>query len=87
MQKEEKKRPDYETRLNGIRLAVWANETDGRLWYSAAPSRRVVEAGSNDARYYSTFNGVADLVLLREAIDQAIAWINQKHGGRAATED
>lgn len=87
MQREEKRNPDFETRLNGIRWAVWVNETEGRRWYSAAPSRRVIEAGSKDAKYYTTFNGVADLVLLRAGIDQAIDWIQRRDDGRHAEEE
>lgn len=84
--KEEKRKPDFDARLNGVRLAVWANETDGRRWYSAAPSRRVGEAGSKEAKYYATFNGVADLVLLRAVIDQAIDWIGRQHEERGKEE-
>jgi len=87
MQKEDKRKPDREIRLNGIRLAVWANETDGRRWFSAAPSRRVAEAGSKEAKYYTTFNGVADLVLLRAAIDQAIDWMNRQRDQQSAEEE
>ncbi len=59
MQKEEKRKPDFETRLNGVRLAVWANETDGRRWYSASPTRRVVEAGSKEAKYFRSASATA----------------------------
>jgi hypothetical protein len=75
MEKEEKRKPDYDVRLKGVRLAVWKNQTDGRTWFSAAPSRRSVENGGKEAKYYTTFNGVADLVLLREEINQAISWM------------
>lgn len=71
----EKTKPSYDARLNGIRVAVWENETDGRRWFSAAPSRRFLEAGSKEPRYAATFNGVPDLVLLREAINRAIEWM------------
>jgi hypothetical protein len=74
----EKARPAFETRLNGVRVAVWENETDGRRWFSAAPSRRFVDSESKEAKYTATFNGVADLVLLREAVNQAIAWMSSR---------
>jgi hypothetical protein len=76
----EKTRPAFEASLKGIRVAVFDNETtDGtRRWYSCAPSRRFVEAGSQEAKYTATFNGIADLVLLRELINQAIAWMSTR---------
>lgn len=87
MQKEEKRKPDFEARFNGVRVAVWKNYTDGRCWFSTAASRRVVEAGGKEAKYYTTFNGVADLVLLRAAIDQAIDWMNRQTEEAATDEE
>ncbi len=78
MDKTEKTKPAFETRLNGVRLAVWANETDGRRWFSCAPSRRFVDSSSKETKYVASFNGVADLALLREAINQAIAWMSNQ---------
>lgn len=81
MERTERTRPAFESRLNGVRLAVWENETDGRRWFSAAPSRRFVDGSSKEAKYSGTFNGVADLVLLREAINQAIDWMTSRELG------
>jgi hypothetical protein len=77
----EKKKPDFEVALNGVRLAGWENETDGRHWLSFSPSRRVVDSGSKEVKYMTSFNGVADLVLLREEINQAIAWATGRQSG------
>ena len=77
----EKMKPSYDAKLNGIRVAVWENETDGRRWFSAAPTRRYVDSGSNEPRYAATFNGVPDLVLLREAINRAIEWMTARELG------
>lgn len=74
----ENDKPAFEAKLRGIRIAVWQNETDGRRWYSAAPSRRFVDSGTKEAKYTAKFNGVADLVLLREVINQAVAWIGDQ---------
>ena len=71
----ERTKPSYDTKINGIRVAVWENETDGRRWFSAAPSRRYLEPGSKEPRYAATFNGVGDLLVLREAINRAISWM------------
>ncbi len=80
----ENTKPAFESKLGSIRLAVWENATtEGRRWYSAAPTRRYFpDAQSKEAKYASTFNGIADLVLLREAINQAIAWMSsrEQHG-------
>ncbi len=81
MERTERTKPAFEARLNGVRLAVWQNETDGRQWFSAAPSRRFVDSSSKEAKYTGTFNGVADLVLLREAINQAIDWMTSRQLG------
>ena len=81
MERTERTKPTFESRLNGVRVAVWENETDGRRWFSAAPSRRFVDASSKEAKYTGTFNGVADLVLLREEINRAIDWMTSREFG------
>jgi hypothetical protein len=70
--------PRTQSRRLGVQLTVWKNQTDGRTWFSAAPSRRSVENVGKEAKYYTTFTGVVDLVLLRQLIDEAIDWINQQ---------
>ena len=81
MERTERAKPTFEARLNGVRLAVWENETDGRRWFSAAPSRRYVDSDSKEPKFTATFNGVADLVLLRETINQAIDWMTRRELG------
>ncbi|HEY2827891.1 MAG TPA: hypothetical protein VGJ04_09850 [Pirellulales bacterium] len=76
-------KPAFTAKLKGIGISVFENKTDGRLWYSASPSRRFVDSGSKEAKYTGTFNGIADLVLLREVVNQAVAWI----GDQQATGD
>jgi hypothetical protein len=72
-------RPVHQGRLNGIRLAIFENtNTEGHRWYSCSPSRQYLESGSKEAKYTATFNGVADLVLLRQLISNAIDWLNQR---------
>ena len=75
---ENKNRPVFEARLKGIRLALFENETDGRRWYSASPSRRWVDAATKEPSYATTFNGAADLILLRELIDRAVDWMSRQ---------
>jgi hypothetical protein len=81
MERTERTTPSFVANLNGIRLAVWENETDSRRWFSAMPSRRFVESGSTEAKYTSSFRGIGDLVILRQTIDMAIQWMtNREHG-------
>ncbi len=87
MEKEDKRKPVFDRRHKGVRLAVWKNQTDGRDWFSAAPSRRAIENGGKEAKYYTTFNSVADLVLLRQLIDEAIDWINQQMEASSIDEE
>jgi hypothetical protein len=83
MERTERATPNFVAKLNGIQLSVWENETDGRRWYSSGPSRRYVENGSTEAKYTTTFRGIADLILLREAINQAIGWISGRGLGES----
>jgi hypothetical protein len=79
------KPPSFDNRLSSVRLPVWENETEGRRWYTAAPSKRFVDATTQEVKYTSKFSGVADLVLLRELINRAIAWIESR-GERSEEE-
>jgi hypothetical protein len=78
MEKTERTKPAFQARLNGVQLSVFENEKDGRRWYSAAPSRRYTTSENNEPKFTANFNGVADLVLLRETINQAIDWLNRR---------
>lgn len=78
MERTERTKPVFQARLNGVQLSVFENEKDGRRWYSAAPSRRYTTTESSEPKFTTNFNGVADLVLLRETINQAIEWLNHR---------
>lgn len=80
-------KPTQEFKLGNIRLALWANETDGRTWFSSAPSRRYSDAKSGEAKFATTFNGVTDLVLLGECIQQAIAWLHEQEQEQLGSEE
>jgi hypothetical protein len=76
MMKKEKTQPAYETRLNHIRLTVWENTTnDGKRWFNSSVTRRYQEG--NDWKDSTTFNGLADLVLVAEAIRLAQEFIRR----------
>jgi hypothetical protein len=76
----EKKKPDFETALNGVRLAGWEHEKDGRRWPSFSPSKRIVDPENKEVKYVQHYS-LADLVLLREEIDQGIAWAKSLQAG------
>ena len=74
----EKNRPVFERRLGTCRVAVWENfaADSGRLWFNVAVSRRF-KVGE-EWRDASTYNGIADLMHVRELVDSAKAWIAER---------
>lgn len=80
MERPERTTPVFQAKLKGIRLAVFENITsDGRRWYSCSPSRQFQDLGTKEAKYATTFNGAADLVLLRELITAALSWLSARN--------
>ncbi len=65
----EKQGPAFESRLNHIRVSVWRNMTEGKAWYNVTFTRRFKDG--DEWRDSTTFNGLADLAILREALEQA----------------
>ena len=68
-----KSRPSYEKRLGNIRVAVWENNTEGKVWHNAAITRRYKK--DDEWREATTFNGHADLALVAECVQSAKSWI------------
>lgn len=68
--------PVFERRLNHIRVSVWKNITEGKPWFNTVFTRRYKEG--NEWRDSSTFNGLADLALLQEALDVARSYIRRQ---------
>lgn len=78
-------RPVFVRRLNGRRVTVWANETDGHTWYSTVFTRHYKEG--DKWRDVSTFNGLGDLALLGEAVELARDFIRRREDEQDTAAD
>jgi len=72
----EKQKPVYERRLGAVRVAIWENNTDGRAWHSVSVGRRFKHKG--EWRDSSTFAGLADLLLVEQAVASAKKWLGER---------
>ena len=74
--KREENQPDnlvFEQRIGSVRLSIWENvDKEGNCYYSSNIVRRF-KAGDEWSNS-SSFTGLSDLALLREAVELAIAW-------------
>lgn len=66
-------RPAYDRRLGNIRVAIFENESDGRVFFNASFTRRYKEG--EEWKDSSTFNGLHDLAVLKELIGRAADYI------------
>ncbi len=86
MKKERTSSPAYEARLNHIRVAVWENtRKDGKRWFNSSATRRYQDG--NEWKEATTFNGLADLALLAEAVRMAQEFIRRAEVERDAPSD
>lgn len=69
-------KPQFEKRLGQVRVAVWENETNGRIRHNVAVTRSYKQG--DEWKETSTFGGEADLILLVEAVAAARQWIGQR---------
>jgi hypothetical protein len=79
-----KEHPALSTRLNGLRVTVWENETDGQVWYSAVFTRHYREG--EKWRDVTSFNGLGDLALLEEGVRLAKDFIRRKEQEKESLE-
>jgi hypothetical protein len=78
-------RPAFEARLNHLRATVWENRKDGATWYTVNVTRRYRDGEQwKDAH---SLNGLADIVLAREALQLAADFIRSRATTEPATED
>lgn len=71
--------PVYSQQLGAIRAAVWESATDeGRVFHNVTITRSYREKNSEEWKESSSFNGLADLALVREAARLAASWIEQR---------
>lgn len=68
-----KKQPAFSRRLNHVRVTVWPNVTgtNGNTWYATEVRRRYYSESEKEWHDSYSFNGVADLCLVIEALEQA----------------
>ncbi len=80
--KDQPTKPAFEARLNHLRATVWENRKDGASWYTVNVTRRYRDGDQwKDA---SSLNGLADIVLAREALARAADFIRTKSATEAA---
>lgn len=77
-------RPVFTRRLNGLRVTVWENETDGTVWYSSVFTRHYREG--EKWRDVTSFNGLGDLALLAEAVELAKDFIRKKEAEKESLD-
>ncbi|MEX2171055.1 MAG: hypothetical protein WD851_17180 [Pirellulales bacterium] len=71
--------PVYSQQLGAIRVAVWESSTDeGRVFQNVTITRSYREKSSEEWKESSSFNGLADLALVREAARLAANFIEQR---------
>lgn len=69
-------KPAFEKRLGGVRVAIWENENASGVWHNVSITRHYKDG--DEWREASTYNGLSDLALLREAVELAREWIRQR---------
>ena len=71
-------KPIFESKLRQIRVSVFENKgQDDRVFYNTQLVRRF-QSGPDEWSNSSHFTGESDLVLARELIDQALAFLKKK---------
>lgn len=73
-----KDKPAFEKRLNHIRVTVWENQSEGKPWFNTVITRRYQDG--TEYKDTNTFNGLADLALVAEAVSLARDFIRQREG-------
>lgn len=82
-----KSKPAYEVRLNHIRATVWENAgSEGKgAWFNTSVSRRYQDG--DEWKDATTFNGLADLALVAEAVRMCQEFIRRQDAGRNERDD
>ena len=79
--------PVYSQQLGAIRVAVWEAATDeGRVYHNASITRSYREKNSEEWKESSSFNGLADLALVKEAARLAADFIQMRERELATDE-
>ena len=79
--------PIFSQQLGAIRAAVWESTTDeGRVFYNTTITRSYREKNSEEWKESSSFNGLADLALVREATRLAANFIEARERDQEAND-
>src|SRR5262245_6371482 len=80
--KMEKNKPAWSVQLGAIRCSIFFNRNaDGRTFANVGISRRFKQG--SEWMTSTTFNGLADLALVKQAVELAIEWLST-HDAEAA---
>lgn len=75
----EKNKPIWDVRLGSIRCAIFENRNAGNVYHNVALTRRFRQG--TEWMTSTTFNGLADLAQVRQAVELAIAWLAEHQAG------
>ncbi len=79
--------PIFSQQLGAIRAAVWESTTEeGRVFYNTTITRSYREKNSEEWKESSSFNGLADLALVREATRLAANFIEAREREQEAND-
>lgn len=81
----EKNRPVWDVRLGSIRAAIFENRNADKTFFNVGISRRFKQG--NEWMTSTTFNGLADLALVRQAVELAIEWLATHEAVSGAGEE
>jgi hypothetical protein len=81
----EKNRPVWDVRLGSIRAAIFENRNADKTYFNVAISRRFKQG--SEWMTSTTFNGMADLALVRQAVELAIEWLKTHETASGGAEE
>ena len=74
----DEKKPVFEQRLGAIRVTVWENkDKEGGVFYNSTIVRRY-KSGDDEWSNSNSYTGLADLALLKEAVELARRWVTSR---------
>lgn len=73
-----KNKPAWEVRIGSIRAVAWQNENKntGQPWFNVEINRRFKQG--DEYKDSSSFNGLADLCQVKQAVELAIGWLSHR---------
>jgi hypothetical protein len=81
----EKNKPVWDVRLGAVRAAIFENRNADKTYFNVALTRRFKQGA--EWMTSTSFNGMADLALVRQAVELAIAWLAQHEQASGASEE